>query len=110
MADSVFSRISAWFFRALLATDGEDCGLCGVGRGSPPRITIWQPPACPYNTAPIGEELMRNVLWCVAVAAVVSGAFWIGRLSADEKPKMRFFEMRTYTAAEGKLDALNARF
>lgn len=53
---------------------------------------------------------MRNVLWCVAAAAVVSGAFWIGRLSADEKPKMRFFEMRTYTAAEGKLDALNARF
>jgi len=34
----------------------------------------------------------------------------IGRLSADEKPKMRLFELRTYTANEGKLDALQARF
>jgi hypothetical protein len=29
---------------------------------------------------------------------------------AQEKPMPRLFEMRTYTAAEGKLDALNARF
>src|SRR5947207_1555015 len=53
---------------------------------------------------------MRKSFWCLA-AIVVVGAFWIGRLSAaDETPKMRYFEMRTYTAAEGKLDALNARF
>jgi hypothetical protein len=53
---------------------------------------------------------MRNAFWCVA-ALVVVGAFWIGRLSAaDPAPKMRYFEMRTYTANEGKLDALNARF
>jgi hypothetical protein len=30
--------------------------------------------------------------------------------AADATPKGRIFEMRTYTAAEGKLDALNARF
>src|SRR6266699_5006229 len=53
---------------------------------------------------------MRNVLWCAAALMVVSGAFWIGRLSADEKPKTRLFELRTYTANEGKLDALQARF
>jgi len=53
---------------------------------------------------------MRKSIWCLA-AVVVMGAFWIGRLSAaDETPKMRYFEMRTYTANEGKLDALNARF
>jgi hypothetical protein len=28
----------------------------------------------------------------------------------EEKPANRFFEMRTYIAHEGKLDALNARF
>ena len=52
---------------------------------------------------------MRKLTWFV-VPCIVAGAFWMGRLSADEKPKMRFFEMRTYTANEGKLDALNARF
>jgi len=53
---------------------------------------------------------MRKSFWCLA-AVVVAGAFWIGRLSAaDETPKMRLFELRTYTAAEGKLDALQARF
>jgi hypothetical protein len=30
--------------------------------------------------------------------------------AAQEKPAARLFEMRTYTAPEGKLDALNARF
>jgi len=54
---------------------------------------------------------MRNVLWCAVAAMVVAGTFWMGRLSvAAETPKNRIFELRTYTAAEGKLDALNARF
>ena len=53
---------------------------------------------------------MRKVIWSVAAVMMV-GAFWLGRLSAaDEKPQMRLFELRTYTANEGKLDALNARF
>ena len=36
----------------------------------------------------------------------------VGSAGAQEKPSAtpRFFEMRIYTAAEGKLDALNARF
>ena len=54
--------------------------------------------------------MMRKVFWCVAVA-MVAGGFWLGRLSAaDEKPKTRLFELRTYTANDGKLDALQARF
>src|SRR5882762_5317388 len=53
---------------------------------------------------------MRKSFWCLAAFGVV-GAFWIGRLSAaDETPTMRLFELRTYTAAGGKLDALQARF
>src|SRR4051812_21164481 len=52
---------------------------------------------------------MRKLMWCIA-PVIVAGAFWMGRVSADEKPKMRLFELRTYTANEGKLDALNARF
>jgi hypothetical protein len=53
---------------------------------------------------------MRKCYWCLA-AITVMGAFWIGRLSAaEDTPKMRVFELRTYTAVDGKLDALNARF
>ena len=54
---------------------------------------------------------MRKVLWCVVAAVLVSGAFWMGRKSvADEAAKNRYFELRTYSANEGKLDALHARF
>jgi NIPSNAP protein len=56
------------------------------------------------------EIVMSKCFWCCA-AIIVAGAFTIGRLSAaDQTPKNRYFEMRTYTANEGKLDALNARF
>ncbi|HEY3325314.1 MAG TPA: NIPSNAP family protein [Planctomycetota bacterium] len=41
------------------------------------------------------------------VCAVLLSAF---ALAADAPKDTRFFEMRTYYAAEGKLDALNARF
>ena len=53
---------------------------------------------------------MRKFLWCSAAMMALGGAFWIGRVSADDKPQNRFFELRTYTANEGKLDALQARF
>jgi NIPSNAP len=45
-------------------------------------------------------------LTCLFVTAIAMA------VSADDKPaaKERFFEMRTYIAAPGKLDALNARF
>jgi len=71
---------------------------CVIG-SRPPVLTM----ACK------GESTMRKVFWSVAVA-MVAGSFWLGRLSADEKPKTRLFELRTYTANEGKLDALQARF
>ena len=51
----------------------------------------------------------------VILVFVASGALWLR--AADEKPavaapdgKMRVFEMRTYHAAPGKMDALHARF
>jgi hypothetical protein len=53
---------------------------------------------------------MSRKVWIALVVAVclLSG---VGRLVAEEKSgKERFFEMRTYTAAEGKMDALLARF
>ena len=53
---------------------------------------------------------MRKFLWCSAAMMALGGAFWIGRASAEDKPQNRLFELRTYTAVDGKLDALNARF
>src|SRR4051812_367136 len=52
---------------------------------------------------------MRKLMWCVA-PVIVAGAFWMGRVSAADKPQNRLFELRTYTANEGKFDALQARF
>jgi hypothetical protein len=48
----------------------------------------------------------------VLVAALAMGVFMIGSpaQAADDAKPARFFEMRKYTAAEGKLDALHARF
>ena len=54
----------------------------------------------------------------IVLAAVVLGAATFGATVAlrpaaavaQEKKAERIFELRTYTAAEGKLDALNARF
>ncbi len=51
---------------------------------------------------------------CIALALVV--VLWSGMVvlraatGAKAKTAERFFEMRTYTAAAGKLDALHARF
>jgi len=54
--------------------------------------------------------MSRNALVLVAVA--IAGGFLFGRVSAQpaSEPQTRVFELRTYTAAEGKLDELNARF
>ena len=54
----------------------------------------------------------------IVLAAVVLGVATFGAAVAlrpaaavaQEKKDQRVFELRTYTAAEGKLDALNARF
>jgi hypothetical protein len=49
-------------------------------------------------------------LLCAILAAAAAG-FWIGRTTtAEAAVKGRVFEVRTYTAEPGKLDALHARF
>jgi hypothetical protein len=51
---------------------------------------------------------------CVALIALALGAAGWALVSAadkgDKKVETRFFEMRTYHAAPGKMDALHARF
>ena len=55
--------------------------------------------------------MTRQTVLGVLVLAAGGSMVMIWCASADEKPaKERFFEMRTYVAAPGKLDALNARF
>ena len=51
------------------------------------------------------------------ILSILATGFWLGRVSSPslETPATtgtagRVFEMRTYTAVEGKLDAVNARF
>jgi hypothetical protein len=65
------------------------------------------------RTGTIGEITMNRALLFVGIAQTFLFVILIAlAVSADDKPaaKERFFEMRTYTAAPGKLDALNARF
>src|SRR4051812_15647882 len=52
------------------------------------------------------------ILFVAAVALALGGLAMVktAATAAEEKGKERVFELRTYTAAEGKLDALNARF
>src|SRR5258708_23575214 len=50
------------------------------------------------------------ILFVAAVGLAVGGLAMVKQTAAEEKGKERGFELRTYTAAEGKLDALNARF
>lgn len=49
-----------------------------------------------------------------AVVVAIGGAFWLGQRTeaqnSQQKPSERVFEIRTYTANEGKLDELHARF
>jgi hypothetical protein len=51
-------------------------------------------------------------LFVAAVALAVSGLLMVRPTEAADEKKAgeRFFEMRTYVAPEGKLDALHARF
>lgn len=49
--------------------------------------------------------MIRRVLLCLVTAFMAAPA-----LVAEPAPGGRVFELRTYTASPGKLDALNARF
>jgi hypothetical protein len=52
--------------------------------------------------------MTASVVLLIAAAAAVG--FWFGRASTARAASNRVFEIRTYTAEPGKLDALNARF
>jgi len=44
------------------------------------------------------------------LTALIGAAYAVGRAHAAEPKPARLFEMRTYTAPEGKIEALHARF
>ena len=50
------------------------------------------------------------ILFVAAVALAVGGLAMVKPVKAADEKKERVFELRTYTAVEGKLDALHARF
>jgi hypothetical protein len=50
---------------------------------------------------------MRKAMLAMSLAILAAGG-WAA--ASTKVPANRFFEIRTYTAAEGKLDALHARF
>ena len=54
--------------------------------------------------------MLRNSAVYFAGAALFCLGYWLGRERTTEAFANRVFELRTYTAVDGKLDALNARF
>ena len=53
----------------------------------------------------------RGILALGAAAVVFSLGYWLGReRTVSAAAKGRVFELRTYTAGEGKLEVLHARF
>jgi len=55
--------------------------------------------------------MTRKTLHATCLAAALAAAgFWLGRTTSVEAQSKRVFEIRTYTAHEGKLEALHARF
>lgn len=58
------------------------------------------------------SQTIRRISFTVFVfaAGVLAGLAMGPGLTASAQQKNRVFEIRTYTAADGKLDALNARF
>jgi hypothetical protein len=54
--------------------------------------------------------LRRNLFTLLAVSAAIGVGFQIGRSTTARAASNHVFEIRTYTAEPGKLDALQARF
>jgi hypothetical protein len=54
--------------------------------------------------------LLRNVITLAAILAAVGVGFQIGRSTTARAASNHVFEIRTYTAEPGKLEALQARF
>ncbi len=56
------------------------------------------------------DNMRKLFVPCLVLLAAATG-YWLGRATtAQAAGKNRVFEIRTYTANEGKLDALHARF
>ena len=54
---------------------------------------------------------MKTILiQCSAVLVIFVAGVWVGKTTAVNAAANRVFEIRTYTANEGKLEALHARF
>ena len=53
---------------------------------------------------------MRKMTLAAVVAVAAGAAGFAARASAKAESANRYFEIRTYTAAEGKMDALHKRF
>ena len=55
--------------------------------------------------------IQRNLLGIAVIVTIFILGFWFGKTSEGKaETKNRVFELRTYTANEGKLEALHARF
>jgi NIPSNAP len=55
--------------------------------------------------------VQKNLLLVVLIAAVFILGFWLGKTTESKADgESRVFELRTYTANEGKLETLQARF
>src|SRR5215831_1416139 len=55
--------------------------------------------------------IQKSLLLGLPIVLVFIVGFWLGQASeSDADGKSRVFELRTYTANEGKLEALHARF
>ena len=55
--------------------------------------------------------LQKRLLWFGLISAVFISGYWFGQTTNGRaETANRVFEIRTYTANEGKLEALHARF
>ena len=55
--------------------------------------------------------IQKSLLPVAVIVAVFMLGFWLGKtMESRAEGKNRVFELRTYTANEGKLEALHARF
>jgi hypothetical protein len=52
----------------------------------------------------------RSAYVLALVVAAAAAGYWFGRTATVHAAENRVFEIRTYTAPEGKLDELHARF
>jgi len=52
----------------------------------------------------------KNLYTLFGVMAAAAAGYWAGHTTSAQAASTRVFEIRTYTAEPGKLDALHARF